>query len=107
MRGWNDQQRGQVAALLHQRDRFKGMLKAVVLQPDGNVSLVTTGLGRIDLGGDPALLNTQIETILHLNNTLPEHLRQAGQSSLDLSNPDRPELQLPNPPAPKKPKTQP
>ena len=107
VRGWNDQQRGLVAALLQQRDRFKGMLKAVVLQPDGNVSLVTTGLGRIDLGGDPALLNTQIETIVHLNNTLPEHLRQVGQSSLDLSNPDRPELQLPNPPAPKKPETQP
>ena len=107
VRGWNDQQRGRVAALLQQRDRFKGMLKAVVLQPDGNVSLVTTGLGRIDLGGDPALLNTQIETIVHLNNTLPEHLRQVGQSSLDLSNPDRPELQLPNPPAPKKHETQP
>ena len=107
VRGWNDQQRGHVAALLQQRDRFEGMLQAVVLHPDGNISLVTTGLGRIDLGGDPALLNTQIEIIVHLNNTLPEHLRQVGQSSLDLSNPDRPELQLPNPPAPKKPKKQP
>ena len=72
-----------------------------------NISLVTTGLGRIDLGGDPALLNTQIEIIVHLNNTLPEHLRQARQSSLDLSNPDRPELQLPAPPDAKKAKAQP
>ena len=81
------------------------MLKAIVLDPDGNISLITTELGRIDLGGEPALLNTQIETILHLNRTLPKHLRAAHHSSLDLSNPDRPELQLPAPPAPKQPKT--
>ena len=107
VRGWNDQQRSQVAALLQQRDRFEGMLKSVVLHPDGDISLITTGLGRIDLGGEPALLNAQIETIVHLNNTLPEHLRQARQSSLDLSNPDRPELQLPSPPDAKKGKPQP
>ena len=107
VRGWNDQQRGQIAALLQQRDRFEGRLKAIVLHPDGNVSLITTALGQIDLGGEPALLNAQIETIVHLNKTLPKQLRQAHQNSLDLSNPDRPELQLPTPPAPKKVKTQP
>ena len=107
VRGWNDQQRSQIAALLQQRDRFEGRLKAIVLHPDGNVSLITTALGQIDLGGEPALLNAQIETIVHLNKTLPKQLRQAHQSSLDLSNPDRPELQLPAPPTPKKVKTQP
>ena len=107
VRGWNDQQRGQIAALLQQRDRFEGRLKAIVLHPDGNVSLISTALGQIDLGGEPALLNAQIETIVHLNKTLPKQLRQAHQSSLDLSNPDRPELQLPTPPAPKRVKTQP
>ena len=107
VRGWNDQQRGQVAALLQQRDRFEGMLKAIVLHPDGNISLITKGLGQIDLGGEPALLNAQIATIVHLNDTLPKNLRQANQSSLDLSNPDRPELQLPAPNTPQKVKTQP
>ena len=107
VRGWNEQQRGYVAELLQQRDRFEGMLKTIVVHPDGDISLVTTSLGRIDLGGEPALLNTQIETIIHLNNTLPEHLRQARKSSLDLSDPDRPELQLPNPPVPKNAKSQP
>ena len=107
VRGWNDQQRSQIAALLQQRDHFEGRLKAIVLHPDGNVSLITTALGQIDLGGEPALLNAQIETIVHLNKTLPKQLRQAHQSSLDLSNPDRPELQLPTPPEPKKVKTQP
>ena len=107
VRGWNDQQRGEVAALLEQRDRLEGLLKAVVLHPDGDISLITTALGRIDLGGEPSLLNAQIETILHLNNTLPEQLRQTRQSSLDLSNPDRPELQRPKSAAPKNAKTQP
>ena len=107
VRGWNDQQRAQIAALLQQRDRFEGMLKAIMLDPDGNISLITTELGQIDLGGEQSLLNAQIETIVHLNKMLPKHLRQAHQSSLDLSNPDRPELQLPAPPAPNKLKTQP
>lgn len=107
VRGWNNQQRSQVAALLQQRDRLEGMLKAIVLHPDGNISLITKGLGQIDLGGEPALLNAQIATIVHLNDTLPEHLRQANRSSLDLSNPDRPELQLPAPNTPQKVKTQP
>lgn len=107
VRGWNSPQRAQIAALLQQRDRFKGTLKAIVIDPDGSVSLITTELGRIDLGGEPALLNAQIETIVHLNKMLPKHLRQAHESSLDLSNPDRPELQLPAPPAPNKVKTKP
>ena len=107
VRGWNAPQRGQVAALLQQRNRIGGMLKAIVLDPNGNISLITTELGRIDLGGEQALLNTQIETILHLKKTLPKHLRRANHSSLDLSNPERPELQLPAPPAPKQAKTEP
>ena len=107
VRGWNDRKSGQVAALLQQRHRFEGQLKAIVLHPDGSVSLITTGLGRIDLGGESALLNTQIDTIVHLNKTLPKQLRQAHQSNLDLSNPERPELQLPSPPAPKKVQTNP
>ena len=107
VRGWNNQQRNQVAALLKQQGRLKGILQAIILHPDGNISLITPGLGRINLGGEAALLNAQIETILHLNKTLPEHLRKGPQSSLDLSNPNRPELQLPAPPMPKQIKTQP
>ena len=38
---------------------------------------------------------------------IPKHLRRAHHISLNLSNPDRPELQLPAPPAPKQAKTEP
>lgn len=107
VRGWNEKHRVQIAELLRQRNRFEGMLKTVILEPDGDVSLITTPLGKIDLGGESMLLNTQIETILHLSKTLPEHLLKPGRSSLDLSNPDRPELQLPTPPASKNPAVQP
>ena len=107
VRGWNEQQQSQISELLRQRDRFEGRLKTVILHPDGDISLITTGLGRIDLWGEPALLNNQIETIVHLNNTLPKHLLKSKQGSLDLSNPDRPELQLPKPPQPNKDKIQP
>lgn len=107
VRGWNDQQRGQVAVLLRQLNRFEAMLKAIELHPNGDISLVTTELGRIDLGGEPALLNAQIEMIFHLKNSLPAYLREVNLKSLDLSNPDRPELQLPTPRAPKKVTAQP
>ena len=40
VRGWNDRKSGQIAALLQQRDRFEGRLKAIVLHPDGSVRCV-------------------------------------------------------------------
>ena len=95
VKGWSIERRPQIAELLRQRDRFNGTLRTVILQPDGAISLITTGLGRIDLGRDTSLMTTQIDAIAQLNQSMPAHLLKDSKGRLDLSNPERPELQLP------------
>ena len=104
IRGWSVKQRPQVAELLRQHERLNDTLKIIHLRPGGAISLDTTTLGRIELGLDAERLNDQIDAIVELNKTLPAHLLRrgkGGKSSLDLSNPDRPELLLPVKPSTK------
>ena len=104
IRGWNVKQRAQVAELLRQHERLNDTLKTINLQPGGAISLDTTSLGSIELGRDAERLNDQIDAIVELNKTLPAHLLgrgKGGKGSLDLSNPDRPELLLPVKPSTK------
>ncbi len=99
--GWSADKRTVLAQLLEQRGRISDSLQAIVLHPDGAISLRTRRLGLINLGRDSDRLVQQIDAIVQLNSTMPPHLLDAGKGSIDLSNPDRPELERPA----KKPKT--
>ena len=104
IRGWSVKQRPQVAELLRQHERLNDTLKIIHLRPGGAISLDTTSFGRIELGRDAERLNDQIDAIVELNKTLPAHLLRRGKGSkgsLDLSNPERPELLLPVKPSTK------
>ena len=104
IRGWSVKQRPQVAELLRQHARLNDTLKTINLRPGGAVSLETTSLGTIELGSGADRLNDQIDAIVELNKTLPTHLLghgKGGKGSLDLSNPERPELLLPVKPSTK------
>ena len=93
--GWRLSQRPAIAKLLEDRNRFQGKLQTITVHPDGGISLRTSNSGRIDLGQDRGRLNEQIEAIVQLRRTLPPDLLKPNQGYLDLTNPDRPELQLP------------
>ncbi len=93
--GWRLSQRLAIAKLLKDRDRFQGKLQTITVHPDGGISLRTSNTGRIDLGQDRGRLNEQIDAIVQLRRTLPHQLLKPNQGYLDLTNPDRPELQLP------------
>ena len=67
--------------------------------PNGTITLTTKTLGSIDLGDDLSRLTEQIAVIKELSRSMPAHLGKKDNSSLDLSNPDRPELELPLKPA--------
>ena len=95
VRGWSSQQQPQLAELLRQQTRLEGTLQSIVLRPDGSISLKSSRLGQIDLGRDAERLDEQIAAIVQLNKTLPSHLTSPNKGSLDLSNPERPELLLP------------
>ena len=101
--GWRRDQRPVIAELLKQRNALGATLQAIVLHPDGTISLQTANLGRIDLGDDINRLPEQIAAIAQLSRTMPPHLvsKGKGKGTLDLSNPDRPELEIPVQPAPK------
>ena len=71
--------------------------------PDGAITLRCNKLGRVDLGNDVSLLPQQIDAIAELHQTLPPTLMQVTGTVIDLSNPERPEIQLPVKPADKKP----
>ena len=99
IRGWTPERRSLVASLLQQQDRLNSRLLAITLHSDGAVSLRHQTLGRLDLGDDEQLLKQQMDAIVELDESMPSHLLQGNGVVIDLSNPDRPEIQLPVKPA--------
>ena len=103
VRGWTLDSREIIAELLSRRNAFGDNLKTIVLHPDGAISLETNHLGLINLGSDIGQIQEQIAAIDQLSKTMPKHLISKGKATIDLSNPARPELELPVKPAPKGP----
>ena len=100
--GWTFNSRDTIAELLSRRNAFGDNLKTIVLHPDGAISLDTNHLGWINLGDDDiGQLQDQIAAIDQLSKTMPKHLISKGKATIDLSNPARPELELPVKPAAK------
>ncbi len=92
--GWRLSQRSAIVQLIQERNRFKGTLQSITVHPDGGISLKTSNTGRIELGQDRGRLDEQIDAIVQLSATLPAHLVNPNEGFLDLTNPDRPEVQL-------------
>jgi cell division protein FtsQ len=100
VKGWTPAQRPALALLLEQRDQLGSPLQTISIAADGSISLTTAGLGLVQLGVDPGLLEKQLTTIRQLSRSLPAQLKRQSGSSIDLSDPAEPELQLPAPPKP-------
>ena len=99
IRGWTPERRALIASLLEQQNRFNGRIQTISLHPDGAISLRHQTLGRIDLGDDNQRLSQQMDAIVELDQSMPPHLLQGIGVVIDLSNPERPEIQLPVKPA--------
>ena len=102
VKGWISERRWVIATLLQQHMRLNDKLQTITLHPDGAVSLRHQTLGRIDLGDDNQLLMQQVDAIVELDQSMPPHLLKGNGAVIDLSNPNRPEIQLPVQPAAKK-----
>ena len=102
LNGWTAERRTLIASLLQQHSRLEGKLQRITLHPDGAVSLRHQRLGRIDLGDDNQLLIQQVDAIVELDQSMPPHLVKGNGAVIDLSNPNRPEIQLPVQPLAKK-----
>lgn len=92
--GWTPAQRQSLETLLKQRDQLGSPLQTIEIAADGSLSVRTAALGLVQLGSDPRLLDQQLITLSQLSRSLPNDLRHRSGTSLDLSDPSKPELQM-------------
>lgn len=96
--GWQERLRPELALILAARDRLGSPLQQVRFEANGSVWLRTAALGDVHLGPADARLGRRLEVLQHLSSQLPQQIRGVKVQSIDLSDPDRPELGLPAPP---------
>ncbi|MFL0755320.1 MAG: cell division protein FtsQ/DivIB [Prochlorococcus sp.] len=95
--GWTASQRQSISRVLEQRDQLGSPLERIIVAPDGELSLRTKTLGLIQLGANSALLDEQLDAVAQLSQTLPPTFRQKPGTTIDMSDPSKPELQIPQP----------
>ena len=93
--GWRPIHRQLISRVLEQRDQLGSPLLKIIVAPDGELSLETQALGLIQMGENPDQLDEQFKTIAHLSSTIPAEYRNRQGTSIDLSDPAKPELQVP------------
>ena len=96
--GWQERLRPALALILARRDRLGSPLQQVRFEPNGSVWLRTTALGNVHLGPADVRLERRLDVLQHLSSQLPQQIRGIKVQSIDLSDPDRPELGLPGGP---------
>jgi cell division protein FtsQ len=90
--GWQDRHRETLAQILERRGSLGSPLREIRFEPDGNLWLVTQSLGQVRLGPPDAQLGHRLDVLHHLTSQLPAHLKGRAFRSIDLSDPDQPEL---------------
>jgi len=90
--GWQDRHRPVLAQILERRGSLGSPLQEIRFEPDGNLWLVTQSLGQVRLGPPDAQLGHRLDVIHHLSSQLPARLKGRPFRSIDLSDPDKPEL---------------
>jgi cell division protein FtsQ len=101
--GWQERHRPALTRLLEKRTSFGSDLQRIRFDPGGSLWLETTSLGRIRLGPMDGQLERRLAVLQHLRKELPDRIRGRKVQSIDLSDPDQPELGLPAPARPAQP----
>lgn len=92
--GWSERHRATIARLLEVREDFQGGLREIRFDPEGNLWVTTGNLGAVRLGLEDGQLDRRLLALLHLNKDLPEKLGSRRPGSVDLTDPDQPELSV-------------
>ena len=93
--GWSQSSQDVIATLLNDQSLLDNKLERIVVRSNGAILLRFENLGDVDLGRNIALLDRQLLIIEQLSQKLPKALISGEGALIDLSNPDRPEIQLP------------
>ena len=97
VKGWQPRHRVALALLLGRRAQLGSALLAIRFEPGGSLWLDTTSLGAVRFGPVDARLVRRVEVLEHLLKTLPPQLKGRALQSIDLSDPEQPEISLPGP----------
>jgi cell division protein FtsQ len=92
--GWNERNRPVLAKVLAARPQIGPGLKEIRFDPDGSLWLTTRDLGPLRLGPADSQLARRLDVVAHLNRNLPKRLVGQRPLSIDLTDPEQPELTL-------------
>lgn len=92
--GWNERNRPVLGKVLEAREQIGRGLREIRFEPDGTLWITTQELGPLRLGPVDSQLHRRLEVVAHLNRTLPKRLVGQRPLSIDLTDPEQPELTL-------------
>ena len=93
--GWQERLRAPLAMVLARREQLGSDLQEVRFEPNGSLWLHTASLGQVLLGPPDDRLAQRLAVLEHLSRHLPAQIKGIKIESIDLSDPDQPELGLP------------
>jgi cell division protein FtsQ len=95
--GWQPSYRPVLALVLAQRERLElgSDLRQIRFDPGGNIWLESASLGQVRLGPADGQLARRLEVLGHLQKQLPAQIKARRPPSIDLSDPEQPELARP------------
>ncbi len=93
--GWMDSHREKIALVFEQRKQLGSPLQKIIFNPNGELSLLSKGLGLIHLGDSNDQLKKKLKTVADLNRAMPAIFRNKKGTVIDMSDPSKPEMQLP------------
>lgn len=98
--GWQPRHRAVLALVLEQRQALGNNLLEIRFDPNGSLWLRSARLGLVRLGPPDSQLPRRLSVLQHLSQELPGKVKGQPLQSIDLSDPDQPELGLPPPAKP-------
>lgn len=92
--GWNERNRPVLGKVLAAREQIGPGLREIHFEPDGTLWITTQELGPLRLGPVDSQFHRRLEVVAHLNRNLPKRLVGQRPLSIDLTDPEQPELTL-------------
>jgi len=92
--GWQPHQRKALALVLEQRRAFGSDLQQIRFEANGDLWLRSASLGQVRLGEPDGLLPRRLAVLRHLIRELPGRMQGQPIRSIDLSDPEQPEVGL-------------
>ena len=100
VKGWLPRHRQALTDVLSQRDGLIADMRTLRFDPAGSIWVDSASLGAVRLGPGDRQLPQRLQVLEHLVATLPAQLKGKRLQSIDLTDPNQPELALVAGPAP-------